>query len=339
VQISVIIPAYQAREYLGRCLQLLAASTYRPHEIIVVDDGSTDGTVDLARDAGATVIRVADGPAGPAVARNQGAAAAAGDVLLFLDADVAVHPTTLEQIAALLAANPDVAAVFGSYDDRPAAGTFVSRYRNLLHHFVHQHGRREASTFWAGCGAIRRKVFESVGGFDETFRRASIEDIELGGRLRHHGHRVWLCREVLVRHLKRWTFRSVLRSDIRDRAIPWTHLILDCGRLPSDLNTALRSRMSAAAAWGLVAILPLALISRRMLLVPAVSLVSLLVLNRRLYRLFFGRGGIRFFLTAVGMHVLYLLYSSAVFAAIVASRRGLRRPRERVSGRSLDSAA
>ena len=57
----------------------------------------------------------------------------------------------------------------------------VSQYRNLLHHFVHQHGHAEASTFWAGCGAIRRAAFDAVGGFDAArFPRPSIEDIELG---------------------------------------------------------------------------------------------------------------------------------------------------------------
>ena len=69
----------------------------------------------------------------------------------------------------------------------------VSQYRNLLHHFVHQHGNSEASTFWAGCGAIRRSVFEEMGGFDEQrFPTPSIEDIELGYRLRQAGHRILL---------------------------------------------------------------------------------------------------------------------------------------------------
>jgi hypothetical protein len=339
VKISVIIPVYQSRESLAHCLQFLAASTSTPHEIIVVDDGSTDAASELARRTGAAVIRIPDGPRGPAVARNRGAAVASGDVLLFLDADVAVHPTTVERIAEVLTDNPSVAAVFGSYDDRPAAGPFVSRYRNLLHHFIHQHGRREASTFWAGCGAIRRKVFDSVGGFNEGFRRASIEDIELGGRLRRRGHRVWLCRDVLVRHLKRWTFTSVIRSDIFDRAVPWTGLILTCGRLPSDLNTAMRSRMSAVAAWALVLALPLSLLTWVMLPVAALSLVGLGALNMRLYRLFFGRGGIRFGITAVAMHVLYLLYSSAVFAVMVMARCVLRRKHRSIANRSLDSAA
>lgn len=325
MRISIVIPTYQSREYLARCLHFLAASTYAPHEVIVVDDGSTDGTADIARAAGAMLIRIDDGPRGPAVARNRGAAAATGDVLLFLDADIAVHRDTVERIADILTANPELAAVFGSYDDKPADGTFVSRYRNLLHHFVHQQGRREASTFWAGCGAMRRAAFVRIGGFNQEYRRPSIEDIELGGRLRYAGEHVSLRADVLVRHLKRWTFAGIIKSDIFDRAVPWTRLILQSGRLPSDLNTAMRSRVSAAAAWTLVAALPLAIFTWLALPLVAVSVLTLGALNIRLYRLFFSRGGFRFGCTAVAMHALYLLYSSAVFSLIVLSRWVLRR--------------
>lgn len=325
MQISVIIPTYQSCTHLARCLEFLSSSTLTPHEIIVVDDSSTDGSDALARHAGAKVVRLDGGPYGPAVARNRGAAVASGDVLVFLDADVAVHRQTLERIATTLRENVDVAAIFGSYDNKPAAGTFVSRYRNLLHHFVHQQGMREAHTFWAGCGAVRKTAFDAVGGFDERFARPSIEDIELGGRLRANGYRVWLCRDILVRHMKRWTLVGVVWSDIFDRAIPWTRLILQQGRLPSDLNTAMRSRLSAVAAWTLVVAAPLAFWKPLALLLVAGSLLALGMLNARLYRFFVGGGGIRFVATAIAMHLLYLLYSSAVFTIVAASTRFSRR--------------
>lgn len=318
LKISVIIPAYQSREHLIQCLRYIDACAHRPHEVIVVDDGSRDESAEAAKATGALVVRIDDGPKGPATARNRGAAIATGDILLFLDADVAVHRRTIDQVSARFERHPEVAAIFGSYDDKPAAGTFVSRYRNLLHHFVHQEGRREATTFWAGCGAVRRSVFQAIGGFDERFSRPSIEDIELGGRLRAAGYRVWLCPDILVRHLKRWTFAGVVRTDIVDRAIPWTRLILQHGQLPSDLNTATRSRISAVAAWMLVLGLPVSVFVRPMAILVVASVVVLAALNARLYRLFFGRGGLRFVCTALAMHVLYLLYSSAVFATLAA---------------------
>jgi hypothetical protein len=137
-----------------------------------------------------------------------------GTVLLFVDADVVVAPGTVSHVAAAFAGDAGLAACFGSYDDRPRAPGLVSRYRNLLHHFVHQDGNAEAATFWAGLGAVRRTIFLDVGGFDAArFPRPSIEDIELGYRLRRAGHRILLDKGLQGTHLKRWGLVSMIRTD------------------------------------------------------------------------------------------------------------------------------
>lgn len=326
--ISVVIPVFQSAAHLARCLDALATSTLAPLETIVVDDGSTDGSGEIARRANAVVVGVPNGPRGPAVARNLGAAHARGDILFFLDADVAVHPDTLAEMSSCLEAHADVAAVFGSYDARPDHVSTVSQYRNLLHHHLHQRGRREASTFWAGCGAIRRQVFEQLGGFDERYTRPSIEDIELGVRLRAAGHRIWLRPEIQVTHLKRWTFAEIVWSDVADRAIPWTRLILDRAHLPQDLNTSMTSRVSAVAAWTAVGALAVGFVRPRALWVGVLAGTVVFVLNAGLYRFFLRTRGVAFAAAAAGMHTLYLLYSSAVFGVLAVGARlpGSRRP-------------
>jgi GT2 family glycosyltransferase len=253
MRLSVVVPVHNGGEGLRLCLQALAASARPPDEVIVVDDGSTDGSAALAAALAARVLTTSAGPRGPAHARNRGAEAATGEVLVFIDADVAVHADTLARMEALLAGEPNVAAVFGCYDDHPPAHNPASLYKNLLHHYVHQHGAREAGTFWSGCGAVRRAVFRAASGFDEGYTRPSIEDIELGARLRQAGHRIRLCPEIQATHLKRWTLASLWRTDIFGRAVPWTRLILRQGRLSTDLNLDWRSRLSALAAWALLA--------------------------------------------------------------------------------------
>ena len=165
-KISVIVPVYNGGTNLRLCLDALLASTHLPCELIVVDDASTDESNRTASDAGAKVLRLAR-RCGPAAARNYGAQRASGDIILFVDADVLVKPESVERVAAAFRGNPDLAALFGSYDDAPAAENFLSQYKNLFHHYVHQQSNRRASTFWAGCGAVRRDVFLCVGGFDE----------------------------------------------------------------------------------------------------------------------------------------------------------------------------
>ena len=151
--------------------------------------------------------------------RNRGAELARGEILFFVDADVVLACGALRRLAKTFSEQPALAAVFGSYDATPPATGLVSQYRNLLHHFVHQTGNPDASTFWAGCGAIRQKAFERVGGFDaRLFPRPSIEDIELGARLARLGHRVRLEKRLRATHLKRWTLGRVLLADVRDRA-------------------------------------------------------------------------------------------------------------------------
>jgi GT2 family glycosyltransferase len=331
MKLSIIVPVHNGGDQLLLCLEALAASQRPPDQIIVVDDASTDSSGDIARQLGADVVRLDSEPRGPAFARNRGAEIAYSDVLVFIDADIVVHPDTLRRTERCLTEHPEVTALFGSYDDDPPSRTVVSRYKNLLHHYVHQHGKREAATFWAGCGAIRREVFLELGGFDERYRRPCIEDIELGARLRRGGYRVWLCPEIQVTHLKQWTFASLLRADILDRAIPWTRLMMREGDVPSDLNLDILSRLSAVLSWGAVTFAVAGLwVAWFWIGVPA-SLLAVAILNRRLYSFFARRGGPSFATGAAGLHTLYLLYSSATFgitailcwlSSFIAYRRG-----------------
>jgi GT2 family glycosyltransferase len=322
VKLSVIVPVHNNGKDLLACLEALATSTRVPDELIVVDDASTDHSKQIAEELGARVIALNGRARGPAFARNRGVEAAHGNVIIFIDADVAAHPDTLAKMEQYLVDQPQVAALFGSYDDAPIERGLVSLFKNLLHHYVHQHSKRQASTFWAGAGAIRREVFDRLGGFDEAFTAPSIEDIELGLRLRGSGYVVWLCPDVQVTHLKKWSIRSLLGADIFARAVPWTRLILgNAGRngpwrLPSDLNLDTKSRLSALVAWVSVASIALGFVSPLGFVIALLGVAVIASLNFDLYRLFARRGGFRFAVAAFGLHLLYLLYSSLVFGCL-----------------------
>jgi glycosyltransferase involved in cell wall biosynthesis len=236
---------------LELCLKSVSLSDTPPFECLIVDDGSTDDTVEVAKRFSARVLSTG-GRRGPAHARNLGARAATGEIVFFIDADICVHHNTLSRLMNGFAAGPDVDAIIGSYDDSPEQQDVLSMYRNLMHRYVHQHGRKEASTFWSGCGAIRRSVFLAHGGFDESYCRPAIEDIELGYRLTAAGNSIQLDRGLEVKHLKRWTFLNLIKTDIFDRGMPWTELILRDGRMPNDLNIQLSQRVSVALAFLLI---------------------------------------------------------------------------------------
>lgn len=251
--ITVIVPVYNSAGFLRSCLEHLRNSTISDYECIVVDDGSTDGSAAIARGFGAKVMQTGR-RSGPAFARNLGAREAQGEVLFFIDADVCVYPQTLARVRANFEEDPDLTGVIGSYDDQPESQDFLSLYRNLMHCYVHHRSRRAACTFWSGCGAIRKSAFQEYAGFDESYDRPAIEDIELGYRLARDKKKMLLDTSILVKHLKRWSFFGLIRTDIVDRGIPWTELILRDRKLPNDLNLQLSQRVSVALAFVLTGI-------------------------------------------------------------------------------------
>src|SRR5262245_10748994 len=171
LRLSIIVPFHRDLELLQRCLGALMPLS-EGWEVIVACDAPVDDCQALAAHYGARVLSL-PGPHGPAVARNRAAEVATGDALVFIDADVVVSRAALFRVALYLARQKELAGVFGAYDETPADPGFVSQYKNLAHSFIHQSSARDAQTFWAGFGAIRREAFFAVGGFDERFRHPS----------------------------------------------------------------------------------------------------------------------------------------------------------------------
>lgn len=312
--ISVIVPVYNGGKFLPSCLDALFASNYASFEVLVADDGSTDDSAEISRTKGATVFLMPRRQSGPGAARNFAAEKARGEILLFVDADVVVNDDTLAKVADRFKNKPEISALFGSYDDAPGEMNFLSQYRNLLHHFIHQNSNSEASTFWAGLGAIRRGVFLEIGGFDcEQFKVPSIEDIELGVRLRATGHRILLDKDIQAKHLKMWNAVSILRTDIFCRALPWSKLILTSQGMINDLNLKTGDRLSAGLVGLSVAVFPFIFWKPLLLIVLIVFLLAIFLLNRKIFRFFYKKKGILFSLLAFPWQFLYFFYSGAVF--------------------------
>jgi glycosyltransferase involved in cell wall biosynthesis len=307
--ISVVVPAFNAALHLNRCLEAVFANN-GIRECIVVDDGSTDDSASIARQFGARVLHLSHGPFGPAYARNRGAEAALGAIIFFVDADVVLGAGASERVLTVFREHANLAAVFGSYDAHPAASGMISQYRNLLHHFVHQNGNTEASTFWAGCGAIRHRVFMRIGGFDEKrFSRPSIEDIELGYRLRSAGYRILLDKQLQGTHLKRWSFLSLIRTDIICRAVPWSRLIHETTKVPQELNLVPAQKASVALMGSACVFVALGLVWQGLFALSALALSGVIFLNRRLYAFFWRERGISFAISCIPLHLFYNLYS------------------------------
>ena len=309
--LAVVVPATDSPPTLSTCLAALEASHDPADEIVVVD---------------------APAALSASEARNAGVERATADLIVFVDADVAVHPDALGRLRARFTADPELTAAYGSYDDSPADRTTVSAFRNLLHHHVHQSSAGRAETFWTGLGAVRRRAFLAVGGFDHRrYPHPSIEDIDLGHQLATTGGRIVLDPTVQGTHLKVWTLRSMVWTDFARRGVPWVALQVRNRRLSGALNCGWRHRLSAAAC--LVVLVSAALGQ----VLPAVAAAgSLLALNRSFYLLLAHRlGPVR---AAVGvlLHGLHHVVAVAAVPAGIASVLWATSTRQRRGGVAID---
>ena len=339
--LSVVVPTYRCAPALRRCAAALLASDL-PRvrwELIVVDDSSGDETVQVAQRMADQVVQLVGGPHGPAYARNRGVEAARGRFIVFVDADVCVHPDTLRQLREALVGDDSLGAVFGAYDDVPPERGLVSQYRNLVHHYTHVQGAGSAVTFWTGCGAVRRDVFRQIGGFDQRrFPRPQIEDVELGQRIVAAGFRIMLRPDIQATHLKRWTLRNVITTDVRDRGLPWVALMhaSPSARKMSSLNLRPEERWFTGLtgiAWLAVA-LGVATLRWEWLLVTALCSAIVVAGNGPLLRWFARRRGVW---AAVGVVPLRLMYYTINNVAVIWGT--VRHLLQRRSGRAVASEA
>lgn len=210
IKASVIIPAYNAEKVIGNCLNALRSQTANPHEVIVVDDGSKDGTIEAARKfSGVRVITQKH--RGPAAARNLGAKNASGDILLFTDADCVPEKAWIKSMLKPFA-DKMVSGAQGAYKTKQKS--VVARFSQAEIEDRYSRMRRDKVIDFIGTysAGYRRSLFMDFGGFDESFPEASGEDPELSFRMSDKGHRLVFVPDAIVYHTHPDTIRKYLRQ-------------------------------------------------------------------------------------------------------------------------------
>ncbi|HEX20589.1 MAG TPA: glycosyltransferase [Acidiferrobacteraceae bacterium] len=302
--ISIIIPIHNGSKTIGSCLKAALASRYPDFEVIVVDDGSDDNSVDIIKNFPCKLIQLQK-HAGASRARNIGASEAQGDILFFTDADCLLEEGTLAIACnALTLAGPKT-VIGGTYTCIPYDNTFFSRFQSIfINHFE---TKRAANPDYVATHAmiIHAESFRENSGFSEQFLPI-IEDVELSHRLRRHGYRLAINPEILVQHIFNFSLSKSLLNALR-KSMYWTIYSIRNKDLLVDSGTASIELKTNVISYFLIAILLLVfLLVEQAILLPIIVLaigVNVSV-NWRLFQAFYRTGGCLF---SIGASVYYLL--------------------------------
>jgi GT2 family glycosyltransferase len=306
--ISVIIPNHNGGDTIEKCLGAVFSSRYQPFEVIVVDDASSDNSVELISRFPCRLIRL-EKRTGASGARNTGARASAGEVLFFIDADCVMAENTLSLVHNAVVDQKDV-VVGGSYTPIPYDSNFFSIFQSIFINYF-ELKRTEPDYIASHAMALEKSVFESSGGFHERFLPI-IEDVELSHRLRRSGHRLQMAPDILVRHIFNFTFWKSLRNAYR-KSRYWIMYSLENRDVFTDSGTASQELKVNVVSFFLILfflMLYLSSASGMFLFFPLITACFNLYINRNLLRAFARAQGALFGIPAALYYTL--IYPLAV---------------------------
>lgn len=215
-------------------------------EVIIVDDCSTDNTVELALKHQVRVIKM-EKNGGPAKARNKGVMEAKGDIIFFLDSDVVVLDGTIKAVKEHFENNPAAKCVIGICATEPLNKGFVPHYMAMFE-YIHLIGTPESkvSVFAPRCGAVKKDFFLEIGGYNESYKGADVEDFELARRV-NRTDPIILNEKMIVRH-QFAGFKQAVRNYFK-RTVMWVHLFFKEKKLDNAGPTAPSNGIAALCAF------------------------------------------------------------------------------------------
>ncbi len=317
-RISVIIPNRNGGKTIGRCLAALYSSHYGNFEVIVVDDCSSDDSVEVIQSFPCRLVRL-DSHSGASAARNTGARLAGGDLLFFIDADCIVHADTLFRVNSAAEGKSEIFCG-GTYTRLPYDDSFFSTFQSVFIHYS-ETKRGEPDYIASHAMVIDRETFRRSGGFPEDFMPI-IEDVEFSHRLRRGGKELTMDPSILVSHIFGFTFVKSLRNAFR-KSRYWTAYSLKNGDLFQDSGTAsveLKTNVASLFFAALLGLLSFAS-GRASFFIPVPAILALNVyVNRNLFSAFGETKGPAFALAAALYYLM--VYPLAVAAGSLTGAAG-----------------
>lgn len=313
-ELSVIIPVYNSGKTINQCLNAVFLSDFKEFEVIVVDDCSTDNTVEMAKKYPCTVIRL-EKNSGPSCARNQGAKATSADILFFIDSDVILNNDALRETFNFYQ-DEKIQAVIGMYAKEPANKSFFYEYMALWKYYTWMYPKapKYFSFFIASCGSIRKKVFVELNGFDARYRGTDVEDYELGYRIRDK-YKIHFNPKIQGKHYHP-DFKACAKNYYK-RASLWFNLFMK--RSSFDNGAASASRGVSSLIGFFIPFLMLSAVFFSLLwVVVAAASVVFVMMNIKFYLLVLKEKNFWFMMASIITNLILSIFISAgVFKSII----------------------
>jgi glycosyltransferase involved in cell wall biosynthesis len=244
--ISIVIPTYNAERFMTPLLESVFRNKIEEMEVVIVDDCSRDDTVKTARKYPVNMIELQKN-GGPARARNIGVEAAKGEIIFFLDSDVIVLDGTIKEVQDHFDRDPSAKCVIGVCSTEPLNKGFVPAYMAMFEyiHLIETPGQK-VSVFAPRCGAVRKDFFIKIGGYNESYKGADVEDFELARRI-NKVDSIILNPKIRVRH-QFANFKQALRIYFK-RTVMWVHLLFKVKKLDNAGPTSPSNGIAAICAF------------------------------------------------------------------------------------------
>ena len=310
-RISVIIPNYNGSSAIGKCLEAVFSSEYDNFEVLVVDDCSTDNSVEIIKRFPCRLIAL-DKNSGASKARNAGARESSGEIFFFIDSDCVVQKNTL---AAVNKAFDKNAITGGTYTKIPYDDSFFSTFQSIFINYSET--KKEAPDYIATHAmAIDQALFKKTGGFPEDFLPI-LEDVEFSHRLRRLGIKLIMNPEILVQHIFNFTLIKSLRNAFR-KSLWWTIYSLKNKDVFKDSGTAsVELKINVTACFLNILLALISVLAKNALILTAIPFIFAFNLysNKRLISAFYNAKGSLFSILAVLYYTL--AYPFAVGAGAI----------------------
>ncbi|MBI4689992.1 MAG: glycosyltransferase [Nitrospirae bacterium] len=306
--ISVIIPNHNGTSTIGKCLEAAFSSRYDNFEVIVVDDCSTDNSVEIIKRFPCKLIQL-DKHSGASRTRNVGAHNSTGDILFFIDSDCILQEDALS-IAYESIRNRGNTVIGGTYARLAYDDNFFGTFQAIFVNY-HETKRREPDYIAAHAMIIESKVFKESGGFPEDFLPI-IEDVEFTHRLRRSGYKLIMNPEILVRHIFNFTLIRSFKNAFR-KTTYWTIYSLKNRDIFKDSGTAsLELKTNVVTYFLNLFLIMLSFLLKQIVFLTPIPLIFFLNLfvNRNLLRMFYDTKGLFFFISSVLYYTM--IYSLSV---------------------------